>query len=172
MFKALWILAPALLLFACNEAPRHPKDMPQRTPLEPTARLSPARKATGQTMYVPIYSTILEGRKETYLHLSAHLSVRNVSNTEEIVLASVDYYDNHGKLVRRYIEKPTKLGPMASVDFFLPAHDLSGGTAASFLVEWEAERPTPLPVIQGIMVSTQGTQGVSFITEARVVESH
>ncbi len=41
-------------------------------------------------------------------------------------------------VVRDYLKKPLEIGPMASVEFFVPESDTSGGVSASFLVEWVA----------------------------------
>ncbi|MDT8447209.1 MAG: DUF3124 domain-containing protein [bacterium] len=169
-----WLLPFVLFTLAvgCDRENRALNQLPPREPLEVAPRIPPAMKAMGQLVYVPVYSSIQEGQKGRLFHLSAHLSVRNISQKNSIVLAVADYYDSNGKQVRRLLEAPVKLGPMASTDFFIRSNDLAGVTGASFLVEWEAENPTAPPVVQAVMLGTNGGQGISFVTNGLPVDSH
>jgi Protein of unknown function (DUF3124) len=50
-------------------------------------------------------------------------------------VTSASYYDQDGQLVRDYLKKPLRIGPMASTEFFVTESDISGGVSASFLDE-------------------------------------
>lgn len=82
----------------------------------------------------------------------------------------VGYSDSAGDLVRDYVSRPTTIGPMASVDFLVEERDRTGGVGANFLVEWTADGPVSVPVIETVVLGTGGAQGVSFITGGRPVE--
>ena len=62
------------------------------------------------------------------------------------------------------------LGPLATAEFVVDESDRTGGAGASFLVEWVADGPVSAPVVEAVMISTAGQQGISFVTEGRVVE--
>ncbi len=65
--------------------------------------LADALKTNGQTVYVPVYSHIYSGNRERTFDLAVTLSIRNTNLREAISLASIDYYDSHGKLVKHLI---------------------------------------------------------------------
>jgi hypothetical protein len=98
------------------------------------------------------------------------LSIRNTDSDHPIVVTSVRYYDSDGKLLRRYVEQPVQLAPLASKDYVVEEGDLSGGSGANFIVEWNAETPVALPVIEAVMISTVSTQGISFLSMGRVIK--
>jgi hypothetical protein len=59
---------------------------------------------------------------------------------------------------------------LASVEYVVTGGDRSGGTAASFLVEWNSAARISAPVVEAVMVSAASTHGVSFQSAARVLE--
>ena len=54
---------------------------------------------------------------------------------------------------------------MASIDYVIDEEDRSGGSGANFIVIWSAKIALINPVIQAVMISTNGRQGVAFTTE-------
>jgi hypothetical protein len=52
----------------------------------------------------------------------------------------------------------------------IKASDRGGGISAGFIVEWESEQPCVPPVVEAVMISTASTQGISFSSQARIVE--
>ena len=127
--------------------------------------------ATGQTIYVPIYSEIYFFDKSRTLQLAATLSVRNTDLQHPIIINSVKYYDSDGNLVREHLENPLQLAPLASTDFIVNQNDRTGGSGANFIVEWIAETEVYEPIVEALMVSTSSQQGISFITQGRAIES-
>ena len=127
--------------------------------------------ATGQTIYVPIYSEIYFFDKSRTLQLAATLSVRNTDLQHPIIINSVKYYDSDGNLVREHLENPLQLAPLASTDFIVNQNDRTGGSGANFLVEWVAETEVYEPIVEALMVSTSSQQGISFVSQGRVIES-
>ena len=126
--------------------------------------------STGQTVYVPVYSHVFHGDREQPYYLTTTLSVRNIDPSHGIKISSVEYFDNAGKLLKRYVEKPIELGTLASTHYSIKESDKSGGFGANFIVRWQATKMVNEPVIQCVMVTTRGQQGISFITEGRVIK--
>lgn len=130
------------------------------------------RIVTGQLVFVPAYSEIISESNPT-LKLSTTLAIHNADTDDPIIIQSVRYYDTDGDLVREFVDSPVQLKPLATAGFVIPADDTSGGWGANFLVQWVAEKPVYEPVIEAVMVSSRGTEGVSFISEGRVIsEQH
>ncbi|MDP3425772.1 MAG: DUF3124 domain-containing protein, partial [Humidesulfovibrio sp.] len=66
-----------------------------------------AEMSTGQTLYVPCSSHTYHGPKTRQVDLTVTLVVRNADTRTSITLNSVDYYGTNGKLLRRYLARPT-----------------------------------------------------------------
>jgi len=126
----------------------------------------------GQTVYVPIYSSIYVEHEKSLVHLTATLSLRNTSEKEPITITRVAYYDTNGVLKKNFIDVTFSLGKMATKDFVISTDNLSGGTGANFIVEWKSATKVSTPVIESVMVGTMGTHGFSFTSRGQEVESH
>jgi hypothetical protein len=124
----------------------------------------------GQTLYVPVYSEIPYGDRDQTLDLTVTLSIRNIDRKIAVMVRKVDYYNSKGERVRSYAQEPRVLPPLATVEFVIKASDRSGGISAGFIVEWESEHLCVPPVVEAVMISTASTQGISFSSQARVVE--
>lgn len=116
------------------------------------------------TTYVPIYSDIYSETKDIRFNLTATLSLRNTSFKHSIYISEVDYYDSSGKKTKSFLTKSIVLDPMQSVEYVIEENDTSGGTGANFIINWGASSVDVMPLFQGIMISTNGQQGVSFST--------
>jgi hypothetical protein len=130
-----------------------------------------AEPVIDQTVYVPVYSHIFSQDDTRTVDLAATLSVRNIDPRRSITITRVDYHDNDGRLVRRYLERPLALGPLSSRAWVVAERDRTGGVGANFLVDWEAGTPANPPVVEAVMISTAGTQGISFVSRGQVVAS-
>ena len=80
------------------------------------------------------------------------------------------YFDTNGQLVAEYVESSRQLAPMATTEFVISRSDDRGGTGANFTVEWGAEEAVYEPVVEAVMISAAGTQGLSLLSPARVLE--
>ena len=130
--------------------------------------------SSGQSLYVPVYSHIshgnLDGRgKASELLLSSMLSLRNTDLRHPITITSARYYDTDGKLLREYLAKPLVLAPMGSSELFVEYQDKAGGSGANFVVEWKADRPVNLPLIETVNAYFFGTQSVAFTSPGRPI---
>jgi hypothetical protein len=163
------ILICGLLAVGCETvAPQAAAPHPTLSPDE----VGDLHIVTGQLVFVPAYSEIFYGGSEQTLPLATTLAIHNTDTDASIIIRSVQYFDTEGNLVRELAEQPIQLGPMATGGFVIDESDLSGGWGANFLVEWVAEEPVYEPVVEAIMVSRRGTEGVSFISPGRVISEH
>lgn len=124
----------------------------------------------GQTLYVPVYTQILEGDKSRPFKLAATLSIRNTDFNESITIISVDYYGADGKLIERFVERPVTLAQLAATNYFIKESDVRGGAQTFFIVRWSSGRPVREPIINAIMIGTAMSQGISFTNPARILE--
>ena len=126
--------------------------------------------SAGQTLYVPLYSHVYQGLRDRPFDLSATLSVRNADPDRALELAAVDYHDTEGKLVRRYLDKPVSVPPLATREFLVGEKDSSGGSGAKFLVRWKAAQAMIPPVVEAVMIGTANSQGISFVVSGRAIK--
>lgn len=124
----------------------------------------------GQTIYVPVYSHIYAGNKETPFLLTVTLSIRNIDPRHRITVTRADYYETQGHLLTRYVEKPTELSPLGTIRFVISENDKAGGSGANFIVEWEAETPVNPPIVESIMIGARSQQGISFTSRGVVIQ--
>lgn len=116
--------------------------------------------------YVPVYSHIYTENRERVLNLAETVSVRNTDDSNPIVVTSVKYQSSAGKLIREYVQSPVLLEPMATADFVVRLDDTSGGSGASFLVDWQSAKTANQPLIEAIMISTGSGRNLSFVSRA------
>lgn len=122
-----------------------------------------------QTVYVPAYSHVFSGDRGYTFNLAVTLVVRSTEPKSPVTITAVEYYDDDGKLVRRLIEKPLVLKPLASTSFFIKESDTGGGIGANFIVRWHADREVNAPIIESVMIGARGGQGISFISPGREI---
>jgi len=118
--------------------------------------------STGQTLYVPVYSHIYSGDREQPVYLAVTVSVRNTDMQRSIAVTTVDYYNSEGKRIKRYLDKPVDLPPLATARFVVKESDKAGGSGANFIVRWQSKTPTSPPLAESIMISTASQLGISF----------
>ncbi len=140
------------------------------TPESSWAASSGARLSKGQTVYVPVYSNVFTGPRKLPFQLATTLSLRNTDLSASILVTSIDYYDTTGKLVRRYLEKPLALGPLASSFVHIEEKDVSGGFGANFIVRWSANKVINAPIIECVMIGATSGQGISFVSPGQEIK--
>jgi hypothetical protein len=127
-----------------------------------------AREPFGQSIYVPAYSSIYASDKNHAFNLAVTLSVRNTDAKRPIVITEVRYYDRDGQLIRDFLKKPLRIGPLASLEFFIEEKQ-TRGASTGFRVEWVSPDPVTEPVVESLMMHTGNSQGVSFLCPGRVL---
>jgi hypothetical protein len=127
------------------------------------------RLSKGQTVYVPIYSHIYFGDKETRFWLAVTVSIRNTDPQYPMTILEGEYYDSAGRLIKKYVEKPIRINARSSERFIIKESDDTGGSGASFILKWRSERPISTPIIESVMIGTRSQQGISFTSRGQVV---
>lgn len=126
--------------------------------------------SNGQMVYIPAYSHIYIGDRESPYLLTITLSIRNIDPKNEITITSVKYYESQGELLKEYLDTPIVLRPLESIRYVVPERDKSGGSGANFIVVWHTEKYVNPPVLESIMIGTQAQQGISFTSQGRVIQ--
>ena len=133
--------------------------------------IPPVSGSTGQLIYVPVYSHIYVGNREQPVYLAATVSIRNTDFKSSIIINVADYYDSNGKLVKKYIEKPVTIAPMASIRYVIMEDSKVGGSGANFIISWDSKNIATTPLIESIMISTKSQQGISFTSRGMVIKN-
>ncbi|KAF3890480.1 MULTISPECIES: DUF3124 domain-containing protein [Nostocales] len=175
LYQYFYLAITLIVLVSCQSTEMTPKPQPKKNLARPSYQVVTLDKnfkiATGQTIYVPIYSHIYHHNQQEVFSLAATLSIRNTDLANPMIVTSVRYYDSEGKLVKQYLERPIQLDALASTDFFINRNDTSGGLGANFIVEWVAQTEISSPIVEAIMIGTDFQQGISFTSPGKVIKS-
>jgi hypothetical protein len=126
----------------------------------------------GQHVYVPAYSHVYYGDRESRILLTTTLSIRNTDPAHAITIVKADYYDSDGKLIKGYLSQPVTLRPLGSTRFVVKESDTRGGSGANFLVKWQAENAVNEPIMEGVMIGAAGQQGISFTSRGQAIRDN
>ena len=140
---------------------------------------SPAQEpppSAGQTLYLPIYSDLWHGdlgnrKMPDKTALSALVSIRNTDARQPIQVVSARYHDSQGRLLRDFVPKPRSVAPLGAMELFIERSESEGGTGASFIIRWQADRPVSPPVVEAVHADLRNPRTVSFITVARPIRA-
>lgn len=159
-------------LFLGSHLHTEPAPTSAATRLQPTETMTTAQ-SPGSTVYVPVYSNLNLGLniKQRIVELAATVSIRNVSQSEPIVIEWVRYYDSAGRRIRDFVDTPSALAPLGSVEFVIERADTAGGPGANVLVHWNGTDGIDPPVIEAVMVGQSGNAGISFTSAGRTLTS-
>ena len=126
--------------------------------------------AVSGAFYVPVYSSVSMSQGKLRADFSVTLTVHNASETRPLVLKRIAYFDTAGKLVESYLKAPIALKPFSTVEVFISATDVRGGTGANFVVDWAATAEIAEPVVEALMVGSVGNGHYAFITQGRPIK--
>jgi hypothetical protein len=131
------------------------------------AETYPANPQVRRTEYVPAYPAIRIMSGRSRIDLATTLSIHNTSRDKPLLLERVDYHNTGGELIQSYLEEPVALKPLGTIEMFVAGEDRRGGAGANFVVEWAADGPISEPVIEAVMIGTQGNATYSFVSPGR-----
>lgn len=120
--------------------------------------------------YVPVYSSVSMSQGKSRADFSVTLSIHNASETRPLVLRRIAYFDTGGKMVESYLKAPVALKPFATIEVFVPAADIRGGTGANFVVDWAAAGEIVEPVVEALMFGGLGSGHYAFISQGRPIK--
>ena len=134
---------------------------------------TPAR-SIGQQLYLPIYSHIWHGDADnkglpTRTLVSISVSIRNTDPAKSIRILSAQYYDTDGKKIRDYVPAAKTIGPMGTLELFIPRSDDTGGSGANFVISWKSDSPVSPPMVEGVHANLPAGRAIAFITSAQAI---
>jgi hypothetical protein len=119
--------------------------------------------------YVPVYSSVAMSQGKLRADFSVTLSVHNASETRALVLKRIAYFDTAGMMVESHLKSPIALKPFSTVEVFIAATDVRGGTGANFVVDWAAAGAIAEPAVEALMVGSVGPGHYAFISQGRPI---
>ena len=125
--------------------------------------------AVSGSFYVPVYSSVSMSAGRLRGDFSVTLSIHNASETKPLVLKRVAYFDTSGKMVESYLKAPVALKPFSTIEIFIAATDVRGGTGANFVVDWAAASEIAEPAVEALMVGSVGPGHYAFISQGRPI---
>jgi hypothetical protein len=120
--------------------------------------------------YVPVYSSVAMSQGKLRADFSVTLSIHNASETQPLVLRRIAYFDTAGKMVENYLKAPVALKPFSTIEVFVPATDVRGGTGANFVVDWAATGEIAEPVVEALMFGGVGSGHYAFVSQGRPIK--
>jgi uncharacterized protein DUF3124 len=126
--------------------------------------------AVSGAFYVPVYSSVSMSAGRLRGDFSVTLSVHNASETKPLVLKRIAYFDTSGKMVESYLKTPVALKPFSTIEVFIAATDVRGGTGANFVVDWAATSEIAEPAVEALMVGSVGPGHYAFISQGRPIK--
>ncbi len=123
-----------------------------------------------ETDYVPVYSDIYYQDGTKRFPITATVSIRNTSLSDSAFILSANYYDSYGKLLHSYLDSTLLLSPLESIELVVEEKESEGGAGANFIIDWAATKYADQILIQSVMISTYGQQGVSFLSDAKIIK--
>lgn len=177
--RYLPVLIILIIFGSCDEhvSPGEPPNKMKSSVLLPyEGDFSPAESAIhkpsiGQTIYVPVYSSIYDRTEKTWINLTTTVSIRNTDAEHYIILEVIDFFGSNGNKIQSFLSSPVILKPMATTDFIIREKDVRGGTGANFVIDWFSEQAVSPPQAEAIMISTAHNQGISFLSSGIVTKT-
>lgn len=158
-----------LTLLACDGPPPPPAHTERLVGATPEVPAPAGDGKVGGTIYVPVYSSVFIRDGNQTFDLSVTVSVRNADPERPIALRTLRFHDREGKLIHSYVDQIQMLGPLASAETLVAESDTRAGVGGSFVFEWEAPAGTADPVVEAVMIGASSQQGISFLSQGRVV---
>ena len=89
----------------------------------------------------------------------------NMNTRDTVFVTHADFFDTAGRMLRNYVAEPIFVAPMETLEIVIDEGELAGGTGSNFLFTWIVPPRATAPLLEGVMISTVGQQGLSFTTQ-------
>lgn len=122
------------------------------------------------TTYISVYSQIYSKTEPTAHDLTATISIRNINQKDSIFINKAEYFDTKGNSIHKYFDKTIFIAPMETIQFVIDEADNAGVTGSYFIFDWQLDEGLNEPLIEGLMISSYGLQGLSFTTRGVRIE--
>lgn len=160
------------LLYTGCETPKQASDL-FHFKMEGIQQLHNKKIYYREKVYLPVYADVYHIDQSRLFPLTATISLRNTSISDSVYIYQLKYYNTKGKILKEFMntDMMLPLGPLETYDLVINNKQFQGGTGANFIVEWGRTNGKAELLVQAVMVSTSGQQGLSFITEGHVIEA-
>lgn len=167
------IIAAAISCTRKQEKNGSPSSVREFDPSSLKSDMVPVKQVYGQLLYMPVYSNMPYQIDTVKFDMSAFVAVHNTDLRNPISLTKVLYFNQNGKLVDDFLgNKPIKLDPLATKDFYIPYEDQSG-TGANFLIEWVADSLVNEPLVESITLCLKPNNTVAVLSKGKIIsEKH
>ncbi|WP_442844875.1 DUF3124 domain-containing protein [Leeuwenhoekiella sp. H156] len=159
-----------LLLLACDNTKPTSKSLDPINWENRRIELPETDSLTTAKTYLGIYSEIYSTSEHNTHDLTVTVSLRNTSENDTVILTKGVYYDTAGNPIRTYFDFPIQLKPLETVEIIIEEGDKTGGTGGNFIFDWLDDPEVTDPLFEGIMISTRGTQGLSFSVQGKRIQ--
>ena len=121
--------------------------------------------------YLPLYTSIYSQSEHRRNALTSTVSIRNVMQSQSIFLHRADLFNTEGEKIKSYIaEGQVKLSPLETIEIVLGKDWGKAGSGGNFIFEFHLPEIADAPLIEAVMISTSGQQGLSFSSRAVEVQ--
>jgi hypothetical protein len=120
--------------------------------------------------FLSIYSQLHNRDENELIGLFATVSLHNPNVNDSIFIDKTIYYNTDGKPIRTYFDKTIYIRPMETVQIIIEEQDNEGGTGANFVFDWKIKANTIEPIFEAVMISTYGSQSISFTTTGKRIK--
>ncbi len=164
-------IALVMLILLCGCEPSPPKvELDEENWSKRKAIINDADSIIHGTSYLSVYSQIYNYTQKQKYNLTGTISMRNVSKTDTIYFLKADYFNTEGEKIRTYFDFPIFVKPMETIEIVIAHDDVEGGTGSNFIFEWVIPNNCAEPILEAVMNSTAGTQGMAFVTQAKRIK--
>ncbi|MFA7273097.1 MAG: DUF3124 domain-containing protein [Crocinitomicaceae bacterium] len=164
MKKIISFLFLSSFLFSCQAD----KEMSSVNPVvwaNRKANYNPIDSLISGSTYLSTYSEIYSQNEHSTFSLTVTASIRNVNKEDTIYIDKAIYFNTKGDAIRSYFDHPIYISPMETIEIVIDGKDIAGGTGGNFLFDWKTKPNVHEPLFEGVMISTNGQLGISFLTQ-------
>ncbi len=126
---------------------------------EPPGATLPNGEVVGQTIYVPIASSVATADNARPINLAATVTIRNLDQVAPIEIRSARYHDSGGRLIRASSTNRSRSGRwrrstcLSARAITAAAHPRASSSSGSPVDD-------VAPLVEAVMISTAGSQGL------------
>ena len=80
------------------------------------------------------------------------------------------YLNTNAKPIHSYFQEPVYVAPLETLAIVIDEIDQTGEAGGNFIFDWKIKTGSTEPLFEGIMISTYGAQGLSFITKGERIQ--
>ena len=118
------------------------------------------------TIYVPIYKSFYHfyGSSRDTFSLTSTVYLHNTDQKIPIVINTIEYSDQNGKLINKLIDEPMTIKPWTIREITLQVGTQLEDSGSHLIIRWKADQTVNHPLVEVLMVGQAFNRGVSFLT--------